>query len=54
MKKDRRGGEPPVTIHFEFDDYEGDLMLKEEPKKYILWRMVPPGTFRYFISIKLM
>ena len=42
----------PVYMHFEFDNFEGDLMIEEEPKKYILWRMIPPGQFKYFISVR--
>ncbi|CDW83691.1 UNKNOWN [Stylonychia lemnae] len=47
----RKGHEQNVYIHFEFDDYEGDQMIKERDQKYIIWRMVPPGIHRYFISI---
>ena len=41
----------PVFLHFEFDDYEGDLMLLEEENVYSLWRMVPPGIHKFFVSI---
>ena len=53
-KVSRRHTTIPVYIHFEFDDYEGDRMILEEKNKYIAWRMVPPGSWRYFISVNLL
>ena len=40
-------------MHFDFDDYEADLTIKESGQTFILWRMVPPGAHKYFTSIQL-
>jgi len=47
----RKHNEQPVFLHLDFDDFEGDQMIKESDAKYILWRMVPPGIHKYFVSI---
>lgn len=47
----------PVYIHFDFDGYKPDLMLRREPRSskesvtYILYRMVPPGKTTYFYTV---
>lgn len=47
----------PVYIHFDFDDYKPDLMMRrearssKEPVTYILYRMVPPGKTMYFYTV---
>jgi len=47
----------PVYMHFDFDDYKPDLMMRVEPTNknkpitYVLHRMVPPGKSIYFFTI---
>lgn len=46
----------PVYIHFDFDDYKPDLMMKDERHhdgrvRYYVYRMVPPGKIYYFFTI---
>jgi hypothetical protein len=41
-----------VYIHLSSDDYEADLMEKDETTgEFTLLRMVPPGTTKYYFSI---
>lgn len=40
-----------VYLHFDFDDYRPDLMPQISPGFYQTWRMIPPGTFHYFMSV---
>ena len=42
----------PVYIHFDFEDYQPDLMtLEEETGAYVIYRMIPPGKCSYFYTI---
>ena len=43
-----------IKLHLEIDQYVGDLMLPDDPadpKGYICYRMLPPGTHKYFYSV---
>eukprot|EP00347_Sterkiella_histriomuscorum_P017331 403349792 len=40
-----------VYLHFDFDDYKPDLMPPTSAGMYQTWRMVPPGTHHYFMSV---
>lgn len=42
-----------IKLHLEFEQYVGDLMLPDEqdPKAYVTYRMLPPGTHKYFYSV---
>jgi hypothetical protein len=41
-----------VKIHFEIEDFKGDLMLRVDDSLYRITRMLPPGTHRYFFTIQ--
>lgn len=38
-------------IHLSCDNYEPDLMEKDDSGEYTLLRMVPPGKISYYFSI---
>lgn len=40
----------PVYIHYEFNNYKPELMVKENDYKYHYDRMVPPGKHKYFYT----
>jgi hypothetical protein len=40
----------PVYIHFDFDNFQPDLMVKENDKTFVIWRMIPPGRSSYFFT----
>ena len=41
-----------VKLHLEFEDYKGDVVKRDENKCYKITRMLPPGSHRYFFTIK--
>jgi hypothetical protein len=44
--------EANVYIHFEFEDYKADFIEKGlTPGLFEIYRMIPPGTYKYFFSI---
>ena len=40
-----------VYLHFDFDDYKPDLMVSANAGVYSCYRMIPPGTHHYFMSV---
>ncbi len=42
-----------VKLHLEIDKYVGDLMMPETEgdTNYVIHRMLPPGTHKYFYSV---
>lgn len=42
-----------IKLHLEIDRYVGDLMLPESDGDniYVVNRMLPPGTHKYFFSV---
>ena len=42
----------PIKLHLDIDHFEGDLMTTEADEKvYEIYRMLPPGSHRYFYSV---
>ena len=46
----------PIKLHLQIDQYQGDLMLPDQGEVdgepgYSCYRMLPPGTHKYFFSI---
>ena len=43
----------PIKLHLDIDHFGGDLMMKSENggREYEVYRMLPPGSHRYFFSI---
>lgn len=41
-----------VKIHIEIEDFKGDLMERVDDSLYKITRMLPPGTHRYFFTVK--
>ena len=43
----------PIDLHLEHDHYKPDLMLpqKKNEKVYEVYRMLPPGTHKYFFTV---
>jgi hypothetical protein len=39
-----------VHIHFDFENYKPDLMVREGEKTFVIWRMLPPGKSFYFFT----
>ena len=41
-----------IKLHLEIDKYVGDLMMPDDkqPSVYVVHRMLPPGTHKYFYS----
>ena len=40
-----------VNLHFDFDEFAPDLMPSTNAGVYSIYKMVPPGTHYYFMSV---
>jgi hypothetical protein len=41
----------PVRLHLEVDQYEGWTMVPAKPGFFEFYRMLPPGTHKYYFSV---
>jgi len=46
----------PIKLHLDIDQYQGDLMLPDtettdNTNDFSCYRMLPPGTHKYFFTI---